>query len=144
MSATANMAVRTSKNPVRMLSEQITVSAGHLRFKPQSKQHSHILDLLCQSCYARRQLVQIYIPVSKRTGIVVPLAKPSIIQNKQFNPQFPGFFCNGQDLFFIKIHVSGFPVINQNWALTISPVPSGKPFPVKCVICLTHSVQSLI
>ena len=116
------------------------VPADHLRLEPQAEFHSHVPDFTCQPCYPIGQLMQVGIPVPQGSGVIVPLSKPPVIQHEQLYAQLPCLVCNGENLFLVKIHVCGFPVINQDGPFPVPPIPPGKPGPVELVERLTHAV----
>ena len=141
ISAVAVVPPDIRQKPVRMLPEQVTVLVCHLRLKPQTKFHAQIFDFSGKSCNALRQFFQIRIPVSKRRIVPVPLPEPSVIQDKKL---YTNLFCLPGDiqyLFFIKVKIGCFPVIDQDRSCLISPLSSCKSGTVQFMVGLTHSIH---
>ena len=103
---------RDLKCPVRMLPVQITVLGNHLRFYPQTEFQSQTMDLLCQCRKTAFDLLLIYLPVSKRTAVIISLSKPAVIQHKHIQSDILRFFCNVIELVCIEIEIRSFPVVD--------------------------------
>ena len=84
--------------------------------------------------------MKVRIPVPQGGSVIVPFSKPPVIQHKQLYAQLPCLSCNGKNLFLVKIHKRGFPVINQYGPLPVPPVSPGKPGPVEPMEHLAHTV----
>ena len=104
--------VLTAQHPVRMRLIQAAVPIDHLRLKPETKGKPHGPYFLRQPFDAVRQLLPVRIPVPKRRSVIVTAAKPPVIQDEQLHTGLPGLFRQVQKLFFLKLHIGGFPVID--------------------------------
>ena len=85
------------------------------------KRKSHIMYFFHQLRKGSAQLFLIYKPVAKTGEIIIPFSKPSIIQYQHIQIQFCRFFCNCNQIVFVKIKIGCFPVIYQNRAHSVFP-----------------------
>ena len=134
---------RRLQNPVRMLPVQIGILVYHLRLKPEAEFHSKSFYLFREPPDPFRQTLPICIPVSKSCMLSVSFPEPSVVQHKKLHAALPGFFRNLQELFFRKVEVSSFPVINKDRSGTVSPESPCQSPSIKAVKSLAHAVQPL-
>ena len=116
MSASVHGTSRDLQCPVWMFSVQITVLRDHLRLYPQTEFQSKSMDLLCKCGKSAFNLLFIYFPVAKCTPVIVSLSKPSVIHDKHIQSDIFCLFCNVVNLICVKIKISCFPVIYQDWS----------------------------
>ena len=102
-----------------MCTVKITVLRNHLRFNPDTELHAQVVNLLYQGGKASMNLLFVHIPISQTGDIIIPLAKPPIIKNKQFNADLLSGFGNSVKLFLIKVKVGGFPVVYQHRTVAV-------------------------
>ena len=81
-----------------------------------------MVDPFAESLDALGQFSLVDAIIAQAAGIIVPLAKPSIIQHKQFAAQFLGLLCQVQKLSLVEIKHAAFPVIVKNGTAAVLPV----------------------
>ena len=87
------------QRPIRMIPIQLAMWTYHLRFHPDSKLHSHIIDMSNQLSQSTGKFLRIGIPVPQSVLIAGPSLKPAVIHDKQLYPQRRRFLRQLQ-LFF--------------------------------------------
>src|SRR5699024_8587152 len=71
-------------------------------------------DLVCQALQTVRQLFAVYRgPVSQGAGVVVPVAKPAVVQDKQLYSQIPALTGQGEKIPLGKAEVKALPAVDQ-------------------------------
>ena len=130
--------------PVRVSPVKIRILIYHFRLKPKAELHSQLSDTARQSGDTIRKTVPIRYPVSQACLLRTPLSEPSVIQHKELYTAFFRFPGNLQYLLLIKIHIGGFPVVDEDRTRSVSPVPSGKPLLIQAVESLAQVIQALI
>ena len=66
------------------------------------------------------------------------MAKPSIIHNKHLYAKFRSSLCNREKFFCIKIKISCFPVVNQNWAFYMCVLTANHMITIKIMQITCH------
>ena len=142
VSSVTLVSFRHRQDPVRMFPVKVGIFVHHLRFEPEAEFHSQVFDLFCQPRDTLREPFRIGFPVSKPRLVRTPFSKPSVIQDEKLDSGIFRSLCQFQKLIFVKIKISGFPVIDENGTLPVSPVPPGQPFLVKSVEGLAHIIHA--
>ena len=84
---------RRLDDPVRMGAEQAGICVHHLRLEPQTKQQPQSVYLFRQACKAAGQLFAVDGVIAQALCVIVPCAKPSVVQHEQLRPQLRRVLC---------------------------------------------------
>ena len=130
------------KDPIRMSAVEVRIFVHHLRLKPETELHSQISDAACKSGNAVRQPIPVGHPVPKTRMLRTALPEPAVVQDKELYAAVSCLPGNVQYPFLIEIHICGFPVVDEDRALPVSPVSSCQSFLVQLMEGLAQIVQS--
>ena len=143
IAAVVRHASRNLQRPVRMLPVQIAVLRYHLRLKPESELHTHLMNFLRQRCQAAPDLLLIHKPVAKSAVIVIALSEPAVIQYQHLNSKLLCLSGNFQDLVIIKIKICRFPVVDQNRTARMLPRPAAHMLAKNLMVRRGQAAKSL-
>ena len=132
------------ENPVWMSSIELAVLVDHFWLNPKAKFHAQTMHLVNNACQTTWKLVQIDRPISQTSPLMVAVAKPAVIHDKELYSDRGSLAGKSQNLLFIKIKGHGLPVIKQNRALPLSPETSHQMLSIDIMEGLTHPIQALI
>lgn len=76
-----------------MGAEQAGICVHHLRLEPQTKQQPQSVYLFRQACKAAGQLFAVDGVIAQALCVIVPCAKPSVVQHEQLRPQLRRALC---------------------------------------------------
>ena len=110
------------QRPVRVGAIKVRILIDRFRLKPQAKLHPQLIDLLGKAGKTLRQLFPIHIVIAKTCQIIVAVAKPAVIQNKQLAAQIFGTACQIQQAGLVKIKHTTFPAVVQDRPFLAAPV----------------------
>ena len=110
--------------PVRMLAEEIAVFIDHLGLNPETEQQALFMNQTAQIPQLPAEFVLIYKPVSEPPEVIIPVSEPSVIHHDHFNAQALRLFRQRQNISPVKIHVEGFPAVEQDRSHPVSPAAS--------------------
>ena len=109
-----------------MCAIQFTIDRDHFWLKPEPKTKPLLLNLRRNLLESARQLLAINEPITKRRCVVVPMAKPAIVEDKQLNTQI----CRrGGDLIqfgSFEIEIGRLPIVDDNWTGFIAPLSAAE------------------
>ena len=114
ISAVIRHTARNCKCPIRMCTVKITVLGNHLRLKPETEFHAHLVNFFCKLRHGAVHLFLVDEPVTETTVIILSFSKPAIVKHQHLNAKLLRLFCNFQDFFFVEIKIGCFPVVDQN------------------------------
>src|SRR5579883_818757 len=115
-----SFSLREVIDPVRMSAIEVAVGINHFWLYPDTKFHPQAMDLVNQGAQTVGELLWIYPPVAKTGTVVVPFAKPAIINYKEFNAKLSRPLGQSQLFLFVDIKIDGFPAIVENRAKRVS------------------------
>ena len=81
--------------------------------------------------------------IAKRGIIVVSLAEPAVIQHHEFKSKISRTGSKSIHLFFVKIKIGRFPIIDENRPHGIAIFPAHNVMAHRLMKCLTHAIQPL-
>ena len=143
MSAVAVKPIRRMDDPIRMTAVEVTVFVDHLQLHPQTEFEAEILYLAGESADTGRDLLQVAVPVAQAPVVVISDAEPAVVENEQLNAALFGLGRDLDQLVFIKVEVSSFPVVEKDGTGQISVFAAHKAGPVESVEGAAHSAESL-
>ena len=97
-----------------MCTVKITVLGNHLRLKPETEFHAHLVNFFCKLRHGAVHLFLVDEPVAKTTVIILSFSKPAIVKHQHLNAKLLRLLCNFQNFFFVEIKIGCFPVVDQN------------------------------
>ena len=71
--------------PLRVCTVKVAIRVDHFRLDPDTESQSQIIYLFAKSCHTIWQFLGIWCPITQGTCIVVPLAEPAVIHDKEFH-----------------------------------------------------------
>ena len=126
-----------------MLFVQFRIRGNHFRLHPDTEFHAKFIHFIYQIVQSARQFLFIHKPVSKTCTVIVAVSKPAIIHNQHLNTVLGCKFCNVEKFLRIKIKISGFPVVNQNWALLVAVFAADQMLAIEIMEISRHFSKSL-
>ena len=102
---------RNFHHPVRMLPVQITVHIDHLRLHPDAEIQPKSIDFLTKTIQSVGKLLRIYLPVTQRAPVIIPLSKPPVIHDKQLNAHILSGLGQAEQFCFTDIKVRCLPAV---------------------------------
>ena len=105
---------RYGESPVRVLPIKVTVRVDHLRLHPDAEPHSHRVNFSAETVQAVRQLFPVFRPVPQGTGVVIPVSKPAVIQNKQLDSHIPGSSCQAEKSALVEPEIRRLPAVQEH------------------------------
>ena len=142
VTASVRLSSRDLDRPVRMCTVEVAVLGDTFRLKPETELHTHGIDSVCDRFQTAFQLVGIDIPVTQSADISLTFSKPAIVENQHLHAKFGCAFCDVQDLFFIKIKVGCFPVVDQHRTSLMFVFATAQMFPEGMMEVGTHLFKS--
>ena len=130
------------QRPIGMGPVKIRIRIHRFRLKPKAKFQTHMVDPFAEALDALGQFLLIDRVVAQTGGIVIALAKPAVIQHKQFATQFLRLLGQVQKLTPIKIKHAAFPVVIEHRAFPILPVNGNDMLQDEFVHFFTHSAEA--
>ena len=109
------------QRPIGMGTVQIAVGIDGFRLKPKAKFHAQFIHGVGQPFQTVGQLFLVYIVVAQACQIVVAVAKPAIIQHKQFAAQLLSPAGKPHQPIVIEVEHAAFPIVVQNGSGTVLP-----------------------
>ena len=128
--------------PVRVGTVQFAVFGYHLRLHPEAELHAQRVNPFHQRLQATGQTAPVLIPVPQRAAVIVPMTEPAVVQHHQLHTDRGSFFGKLYQLFFIKIEVCRFPVVDQHRPPDIPELSPADPFVDKAVHPVAQSSKS--
>jgi len=121
------------ETPVRVRTVQVAVGRDHFRLDPEAEFHAQTLDFGRQTLEPQGQFFPVDCPIAERGMVVVPLAKPAIIQDQQLDAKRAGTLGDASDRLIVKIEISCFPVVDQDRPLEVAMRPATEAAAVEAV-----------
>ena len=97
------------------------VGADHFRLDPQAEQQPHLPHFADQFSQGAAQFLFVHLPVAQAAGVVAALAEPAVVQHQHLDPQLFGLAGDVQDALAVKVHVGGFPVVDEDGPGLVPP-----------------------
>ena len=135
---------RQLKCPIRMRAVKVGVRGDHFRFKPDAHLHTEFMQFIRQMTQTQRQFIFIDIPVTQRGMVIISVSKPAVVHNQHFNAERSSSTCNFQQLLFVESEVGCFPVVDDDWAVTVTPGTTNQVTAVQFMIGTAHTADTLI
>ena len=131
-----------SGSPSPMCTVEVVVLGDTFRLKPETELHTHCIDSVCDRFQTAFQLVGADIPVTQSADISSrfpnqPSSRTSISTLSSMR------LYDIQDLFFIKIKVGCFPVVDQHRTSLMFVFATAQMFPEGMMEVGTHLFQIL-
>ena len=140
MTAKGYRIVRRTQYPIRMCMVKLGIDGDHLWFKPKAKFQPSLMCTLCNSGKTALQFFPIDEDIAKRGIIVVSLAEPAVIQHHEFKSKISRTGGKPIHLFFVKIKIGRFPIIDENRPHGIAIFPAHNVMAHRLMKCLTHAI----
>ena len=89
----------------------------HFRLQPDAEAQPALTGLASQERKAARQFIRIDLPIAQSGAVVVAgvlVAKPAVIQQEQFRPDFPRGSKQARDAVKIEIEPGRLPIVQQH------------------------------
>ena len=99
------------------------------RFDPDTELHAEGVDSLNEVTERFAQLLLVDKPVAQSAEIVVSVSEPAVVHDNHVDAQLFGVHGELIDRLAIKIKVSAFPAVYQDWADSVFIFPSAHMIP---------------
>ena len=127
----------------RLLFRQLADGTDHFRLYPDTEFQPEPIDLLRESLYAVGKFLQIGMPISERSRVVVAFSEPAVVEDEQFDARFLRVSGDFQDLRLVKIEICAFPAVDEYGTRRLHKAPRQNMGIEKIVIAAAHAVDSL-
>ena len=94
-----------------MVPIKVGINVHHLRLNPDTELHAKLIYLFRKPCNSVRKLLLILCPVTERTLVVAPLAKPAVVHNEKLDTTVASDLRQLHKLRLVYVKVSCFPAI---------------------------------
>ena len=128
----------------RVFPVEVTVGIDHLRLNPDPKFKTEFTHLIGKGLQPTGELFPVDGIITQTGFVVVTLAEPAVIQDKEFDPQILGFLGQLEQLTLVKVKVIGFPAVDQDRPFPLLPGTPDDMFVDKVVHVMAHSVKALV
>ena len=127
--------------PVGVLLVEFGVHGDHLRLEPEAELHPGGVGLACHPFEV--DLLTIDEPVPQRGVVVVPVAKPAVVEDEHLNPQRLGLLDDLVELLVVEVKEGGLPVVDDDRPVGVLVFAAGHPVGQQVVKGLGHPVEPL-